>query len=59
MNYIYESPDGGKTIYRRPIGQAGAPRELYRSESGLYHVVDDFDLKITIDEDGIVTTEVR
>jgi len=26
-NWIYESPDGGKTIYRRPFGKIG-PKQL-------------------------------
>lgn len=30
-SYIYESPDGGKSIYRREIG--GATRELLTSEN--------------------------
>ena len=25
--YIYESPDGGKTVYKRPFGKDG-PKEL-------------------------------
>lgn len=58
MNYIYESPDGGKTIYRRPVGNPTAKRELYRSKSGLYHASDGFDLSITIEDDGTVTTIV-
>jgi len=28
MKYIYESPDKGKTVYRRPIGVPHAKREL-------------------------------
>ena len=28
MQYIYESPDKGKTVYRRPIDQPDAEREL-------------------------------
>lgn len=27
-NYIYESPDGGQTVYRRPIGSYLDQREL-------------------------------
>ena len=27
IKYIYESPDEGKTVYRRPFGKDG-PREL-------------------------------
>lgn len=27
--YIYESPDGGDTVYRRPFGGAVIERELY------------------------------
>ncbi len=30
-NYIYESPDGGKTVYRREIG--GITREMLSSPS--------------------------
>jgi len=28
MKYIYESPDKGKTVYRRPLGSPNAKREL-------------------------------
>ncbi len=28
MKYIYESPDKGKTVYRRPVGNPSAKREL-------------------------------
>jgi len=28
IEYIYESPDGGITLYRRPYGK-NEPRELY------------------------------
>jgi hypothetical protein len=31
MEYIYESPDKGKTVYRRPFGQL-QPKELIPSE---------------------------
>lgn len=27
--YIYESPDGGQTVYRRLIGQSSSEKELY------------------------------
>ena len=27
IKWIYESPDGGKTIYRRPFGEHDTPRE--------------------------------
>ena len=27
--YIYESPDGGHTVYRRPIGGTPSERELH------------------------------
>lgn len=53
--WIYESPDKGKTVYRYDADDPSADRELYRSASGLYHCPPDFDLKLTIDEDGIVT----
>ena len=32
MQYIYESPDNGKTVYRRPIDQPDAERELVSPE---------------------------
>ena len=57
MEYIYESPDGGKTIYRYPRGHYDQ-RELYRSESGLYHQPAGFDFSLTIDEDGIVIIDL-
>lgn len=31
--YIYESPDGGKTVYRREIGQPHNTRELITNTS--------------------------
>ena len=30
--YIYESPDGGETIYRRKFGDYETPRELVKNE---------------------------
>ena len=30
--YIYESPDNGRTIYRRDMDNPNAERELYRKE---------------------------
>tara|TARA_R110000824_G_scaffold134841_1_gene297851 strand:+ start:167 stop:499 length:333 start_codon:yes stop_codon:yes gene_type:complete len=30
--YIYESPDGGKTVYRREFGDYETPRELVKNE---------------------------
>jgi hypothetical protein len=30
--YIYESPDGGETIYRRKFGDYDTPRELVKNE---------------------------
>ena len=29
--YIYESPDGGKTVYKRPFGELG-DRELVKED---------------------------
>jgi|14BtaG_2_1085337.scaffolds.fasta_scaffold01593_7 hypothetical protein len=34
--YIYESPDGGKTVYKRLIGENPAERELVDNESEIY-----------------------
>lgn len=35
VRYIYESPDGGKTIYRRPVGRnAPTEKELVKSPMG-------------------------
>lgn len=34
IKYIYESPDNGKTVYRRPFGEYDTPRELIKDESG-------------------------
>lgn len=31
--YIYESPDGGKTVYRRKFGQSPSERELVNHDS--------------------------
>jgi len=31
--YIYESPDGGKTIYRRKFGDYDSKRELVTDDS--------------------------
>lgn len=39
MKYIYESPDGGKTIYRRPANDPQAERELCRENDML--ILDD------------------
>jgi hypothetical protein len=41
--YIYESPDGGKTVYRYPVGQY-EKRELIGSE-----------VEVLVDREGIVT----
>ena len=43
MEYIYESPDGGETVYRYPIGQYDK-REL----------VPDTGPKVSISDEGIV-----
>ena len=32
--YIYESPDGGKTVYRRHFLNYENPRQLVKDESG-------------------------
>ncbi len=32
IKYIYESPDNGKTVYRRPFGDYDTPRELIKGE---------------------------
>jgi hypothetical protein len=45
MKYIYESPDKGKTVYRRPVGSM--KREL----------VSDVEPAITFTEDGIAILE--
>lgn len=37
MNYIYESPDGGKTVYRRPANDPYAKRELCCSENEIHN----------------------
>jgi hypothetical protein len=29
-SYVYESPDGGETVYRRPFGGPVSSRELHR-----------------------------
>lgn len=44
--YIYESPDNGRTVYRRDMDNSSAERELCRT-------VDD-NVHITIHEDGQV-----
>jgi hypothetical protein len=31
MKYIYESPDGGKTVYRRPLNKPDATREIVKA----------------------------
>ena len=38
MKYIYESPDKGKTIYRREFGQAD--RELYKTKTEHDHYME-------------------
>lgn len=45
MKYIYESPDKGRTIYRRPIGSN--KREL----------VTDTEPEVIISEDGVVVID--
>lgn len=42
MKYIYESPDGGKTIYRYPLGNPDK-RELYNPGP-----------VVTVTDDGVV-----
>ena len=44
--YIYESPDGGKTVYRRLIGVPHAERELCSTSEDR--------IDITITDDGVV-----
>jgi len=39
--YIYESPDGGDTVYRRPIGSDLASRELYSVSEKKQTLIDD------------------
>ena len=56
--YIYESPDNGKTIYRFDADNPNVDRELYRSPGGLYHSPPDFDIAITIEDDGTVNIKV-
>ena len=34
MVWIYESPDKGKTIYRRPFGKS-SPKELIKKEEDI------------------------
>lgn len=39
QTYIYESPDGGHTVYRRPAGGAPSDREIHQisdEKTGLY-----------------------
>ena len=33
VKYVYESPDGGKTVYRRKMGQSPTERELINSDT--------------------------
>lgn len=50
MQYIYESPDKGKTIYRTPVGHPNVKREL---------VIPD-NISIDISDEGIVVlTETK
>jgi len=46
LKYIYESPDNGKTIYRRVFGSSYAPRELIKAEPEV-EVTDDGQVIIT------------
>lgn len=46
MEYIYESPDGGKTVYRYPVGQYDK-RER----------VTDREPKVSISDEGVVIIE--
>lgn len=38
QNYIYESPDGGETIYRRKKGAMSDTRELIQETMESHHV---------------------
>jgi len=52
MEYIYESPDNGKTIYRRPINDQDAERELIQSPISYYE--GQKILEVIISDDGQV-----
>ncbi len=41
MEYIYETPDNGKTVYRTPIGVPNAKRELVDSDKVCVDIMDD------------------
>lgn len=51
MKYIYESPDKGQTIYRRPINDQDVERELIQSP--LFHQGHK-ELEVVISNDGVV-----
>ena len=45
-NWVYESPDGGKTITRRKMGEDISEREIVKDLSQLNFIMDDLKLKI-------------
>jgi hypothetical protein len=53
--YVYESPDGGNTIYRREFGDYNSPRELVEGFSNPQEVKWK---RVPTSDDCSVTTEV-
>ena len=50
MEYIYESPDNGKTIYRTVLGDPDSKRELIKSDTVHIETFDDF--IVILDKEG-------